>query len=53
MTTITLRGIDDERRRSTSHHDLDYLAGTWSEAEAEAFSHATVAFEKVDENLWK
>lgn len=43
----------EKRRHTTPHHDLDYLAGTWSEAEAEAFNQATAAFEKVDENLWR
>lgn len=85
MTTMTLRGIDDEtsaalkrkareegtsvnalsvrllrqslglekRRRTVLHHDLDHLAGTWSEADAGSFASATAAFEKVDEDLWK
>ena len=43
----------EKRRRTVSHHDLDHLAGTWSEADAEAFANTTAVFEKVDEELWK
>ena len=33
--------------------DLDELAGTWSQEDAQAFSRATAAFEEVDEALWR
>lgn len=33
-------------------HDLDYLAGTWSENEEKEFQEAVAAFETVDETLW-
>jgi len=39
--------------KPTLHHDLDPLAGTWSEIEAEVFANVTAAFDKVDEELWK
>lgn len=35
------------------YHDLDYLAGTWSEKEAQSFENTIKAFEKIDEDLWK
>ncbi len=35
------------------YHDLDYLAGTWSEDEAREFDENTVFFEKVDADMWK
>jgi hypothetical protein len=35
------------------HHDLDHLAGTWSEAEAREFAGATRGFQTVDPELWK
>ena len=35
------------------HHDLDHLAGTWSEAEAREFAEATRGFQTVDPELWK
>lgn len=33
-------------------HDLDYLAGTWTEEEAKAFKENTKYFEKIDKDLW-
>ncbi len=33
-------------------HDLDHLAGTWSETEARDFQEAIGAFETIDETLW-
>ena len=35
------------------HHDLDALAGTWSDEAAEAFLSAVADFEQIDEELWK
>jgi hypothetical protein len=35
------------------HHDLDDLAGSWSEEEARAFDDALVAQRAIDPQLWK
>ena len=35
------------------YHDLDALAGTWSEEETKAFLATVAAFARVDEDLWK
>ena len=35
------------------HHDLDHLAGTWSETDSKNFEKNTKYFEKIDEDLWK
>lgn len=35
------------------HHDLDALAGTWSEADAEAFEAGVAGSARVDPELWK
>lgn len=35
------------------YDDLDYLAGTWSDEEAEEFSKHTRDFNQIDEELWK
>ncbi len=32
--------------------DLDALAGTWSDADAQAFEQGTAAFAEVDAALW-
>ena len=35
------------------HHDLDPLAGGWSEEEARTFLKNTQIFEKIDEDVWR
>ena len=49
------RGLEWERRRTElpTYHDLDALAGTWSEDEAIAFLQAVADFEHVDPALWQ
>jgi len=49
------RGLEWERRRAElpAYHDLDALAGTWSEDEAVAFLQAVADFEQVDSSLWQ
>ncbi|MCL4195595.1 MAG: hypothetical protein KJZ87_27905 [Thermoguttaceae bacterium] len=39
--------------RPEPHHDLDHLAGTWSEEETESFFSAVAHCRRVDENLWQ
>lgn len=39
--------------RRPVHHDLDALAGTWTEKEATAFLNATKDLEEIDKDLWK
>ncbi len=34
------------------HHDLDELAGTWSEQEKQAFEQALKQQRQIDEELW-
>jgi hypothetical protein len=34
------------------HHDLDHLAGTWSDEEAAAFESALIEQRRVDPELW-
>lgn len=33
-------------------HDLDYLAGTWSDKDKKEFEDNTKLFEGIDEDLW-
>lgn len=42
-----------EKDRDVVYHDLDYLAGTWTEEDAEAFTKATEDFNKIDKELWQ
>jgi len=39
--------------RRPPYHDLDSLAGTWSEEDAAEFASATSDFEQVDQQLWR
>jgi hypothetical protein len=46
-------GLEDESPRpNVVGGALDYLAGTWSEAEAEELQRTLNSFEDVDEELW-
>ena len=36
-----------------NHHDLDALAGTWSEEEADAFEASTAGMRHVDAEMWR
>ena len=37
---------------SMQHHDLDHLAGTWSDEEADAFDAALAEQRRIDPELW-
>ncbi len=47
------KGIGVGQSRRVRHHDLDRLAGTWSDAESNEFMATISEFETVDEELWK
>jgi DNA polymerase III delta prime subunit len=58
LNTLALRLIReatgvDKRKRTLAHHDLDALAGTWSEEDEVAFHVATRSLETIDEDMWK
>jgi ABC-type uncharacterized transport system substrate-binding protein len=38
---------------AAAHDDLDALAGTWSQNEADAFNAAIAPLEQVDPELWE
>jgi len=46
-------GLGAPESRRLVFHDLDELAGTWSEKEAAAFEESLAAFEQIDEELWR
>lgn len=48
-----LQGTEKQSGRLQKFDDLDALAGTWSEQEAQAFEFNTAAFAEVDTSLWK
>lgn len=45
------RGIGATTSRQVSH-DLDTLAGTWSDGEAAEFLKSLADFERIDKELW-
>ena len=45
--------VDIDGHQKEVYDDLDYLAGTWSDEEAEEFSKHTRSFNQIDEELWK
>ena len=49
------RGLDLEQKKTAlpKYHDLDTLAGTWSEQEATEFDRTTASLRQVDEELWR
>lgn len=57
--TIVLSLIYKAARRETEspgdrkYHDLDHLAGTWTDEEMEEFLRNTTDFEKIEPELWK
>ena len=57
LNTLALRLIREatgvnKRKRTILHHDLDSLAGTWSEADELAFRTSTRSLEAIDEDMW-
>lgn len=51
---LIMRGIAVEQQMAQPQrfHDLDALAGTWSDAEAAEFQRATDDFSRIDPSLW-
>ena len=45
-------GMNPSSKR-IKHHDLDSLAGSWSDEEMNEFLDATSDFSKIDNELWK
>lgn len=52
---LIYRGLEAENRQlgDGRHHDLDALAGTWSDEEADEFRQTIADLERVDPSLWQ
>ena len=50
---LVRRGLGVAPAGREPHRELDYLAGTWSDADVAEFTTAVSAFERVDESLWR
>ncbi|NOX21229.1 MAG: antitoxin [Nitrospirae bacterium] len=42
----------ENKKRTKKYHDLDHLAGTWSEKDLKDFNEAIKDFEKIDSEIW-
>ena len=58
MNAVILRvlrdslGLSKPRFREV-HHDMDDLAGSWTDEEAREFDTITGDFSKIDEEMWR
>lgn len=41
-----------KKPRKQHHHDLDKLAGTWSQKDLQEFADATKPFDRIDKDMW-
>jgi hypothetical protein len=48
-----IRQIDFSHAKFEIYHDLDSLAGTWTNGETQEFLTAIADFNQVDEKLWQ
>lgn len=46
-------GLGIQKTKQAIYHDLDALAGTWSEKKAQNFLENISDFEKIDKEIWK
>ncbi|MGC9367727.1 MAG: toxin-antitoxin system HicB family antitoxin [bacterium] len=47
-----ITGLEQEKIFK-EYHDLDFLAGGWSEQDLNEFNQATSDFRKIDPDLWE
>ena len=46
-------GMERGKQEATIYHDLDHLAGLWSEQEATEFDRALAEQRRIDPELWE
>jgi plasmid stability protein len=46
-------GLAPPEKKQPVHHELDNLAGTWTNKDVKDFKKAISAFEEIDEAAWK
>ncbi len=53
LSTLLKEGLKLEKKpRMVVYHDLDHLAGTWSDEDYSEFQKKVADFEKLDKDLW-
>lgn len=53
LKNVVAKNIKITGKTETAFHDLDYLAGTWNDKDAEEFEQAASDFNKIEERLWR
>ena len=53
LNRAVIKVLEERLGSDAVHHDLDDLAGSWSEAEARAFDRALAAQRAIDPELWR
>lgn len=53
LNRAVIKVLEERLRLEPQHHDLDDLAGSWSEAEAREFDQALLEQRTIDPELWK
>lgn len=53
LNRAVIKVLEERLGSDSVHHDLDDLAGSWSEAEARAFDRALAAQRAIDPELWR
>lgn len=53
ITFIMESNLENLENQITTYHDLDFLAGTWTEDDEIEFLSNTNDFNKIDKNLWQ
>lgn len=46
------KGLGFTQPKKNKYHDLDFIAGTWTEEDEKEFYQNIKAFEEIDEGMW-
>jgi plasmid stability protein len=53
LNRAVIKVLEERLGHEAVHHDLDDLAGSWSEEEAREFDRALATQRAIDPDLWK
>jgi plasmid stability protein len=52
VVELVAQGLGVAREQRRTHHDLDHLAGSWTDRQRGEFAAATAPFERIEDDLW-
>ena len=52
VVSLLEENLGSKGKKRTLYHDLDYLAGSWTRQEAQAFEKTLARQRAIDEELW-